>query len=137
MDFLERNIHISLFNSHINFMGCFRLLLYSLVFAGNKPQGLFCVWMHFIKYIEWPEESKKGDFVIAFTGNLLITAEFKTLATSKKAIGQKTYRKLWKNQNMSALLVAEREGLAKKGAGINFDTLEDNTLKFEVNKKSD
>ena len=36
---------------------------------------------------------------------------------------------------MSALLIAEREGLAKKGAGINFVTMEDETLKFEVNKK--
>ena len=36
---------------------------------------------------------------------------------------------------MSALLIAECEGLAKKGAGPNFVTLEDETLKFEVNKK--
>lgn len=117
---------------------------------------------NFIKYIEWPEESKKGDFIIAVIGNSPITAELKTLAASKKANGQTIVVKQYssiaeveqchilylssgkssslkevieKTKNMSALLIAEREGLAKKGAGINFVTLEDETLKFEVNKK--
>jgi hypothetical protein len=40
-----------------------------------------------------------------------------------------------KTKTMSALLITEREGQAKKGAGINFVTEEDDTLKFEVNRK--
>jgi hypothetical protein len=117
---------------------------------------------NFIKYIEWPEETKKGEFVIAIIGNSPINNELKALAASKKANGQtiiiKQYetieevekcqilyicsskssvlkKAIEKTKNMSALLITEREGLAKKGAGINFVTLEDDTLKFEVNKK--
>ncbi len=117
---------------------------------------------NFIKYIEWPEESKKGDFVIAVIGNSPVLAELKNLAATKKANGQNIVIKqyatvaevqqchivyissnkssvlkeaLEKTKNMSALMIAEREGLAKKGAGINFVTMEDETLKFEVNKK--
>jgi len=33
------------------------------------------------------------------------------------------------------LIVGEREGLAKKGAGLSFVTLEDDELKFDINKK--
>ncbi|MGZ4034739.1 MAG: YfiR family protein [Bacteroidia bacterium] len=117
---------------------------------------------NFIKYIEWPEDTKKGEFVIAVIGNSPINDELKALAASKKANGQTIVIKQYnsidevgpcqilyicssksnvlksaieKTKNMSALLITEREGLAKKGAGINFVTLEDETLKFEVNKK--
>jgi hypothetical protein len=117
---------------------------------------------NFIKYIEWPEESKSGEFVIAVVGDSPVLNELKALAASKKANGQTIVVKQYANvadvdkcqilyissgkssmlknaiertKNMSSLLIAEREGLAKKGAGINFVTLEDETLKFEVNKK--
>ncbi|HLC82735.1 MAG TPA: YfiR family protein [Bacteroidia bacterium] len=131
--------------------------------AQEKNYKAYSVYVYnFIKYIEWPEESKKGDFVIAIIGNSPISAELKTLAATKKAGGQTIVIKQFatvaevdncqilyisagksgvlkeaieKTKNMSALMIAEREGLAKKGAGINFVTLEDETLKFEVNKK--
>lgn len=140
--------------------GCFSNRAYSQE-INYKAYSVYVY--NFIKYIEWPEESKKGDFVIAVIGNSPITTELKTLAASKKANGQTIVIKQYasiaevdhchilylssgkssslkevmeKTKNMSALLVAEREGLAKKGAGINFVTLEDDTLKFEVNKKA-
>ncbi|MFL5764274.1 MAG: YfiR family protein [Bacteroidia bacterium] len=119
---------------------------------------------NFIKYIEWPpEEAKSGEFIIAVVGESPVIAELKALAASKKANGQTIVIKQYANvadvdkcqilyissgkssmlkgaiektKNMSSLLIAEREGLAKKGAGINFVTLEDETLKFEVNKKA-
>lgn len=131
--------------------------------AQEKNYKAYSVYVYnFIKYIEWPEESKKGDFIIAIIGNSPISAELKTLAATKKANGQTIVIKQFatvaevdrcqilyisagkssvlkeaieKTKNMSALMIAEREGLAKKGAGINFVTLEDDTLKFEVNKK--
>lgn len=132
-------------------------------YAQETNYKAYSVYIYnFIKYIEWPENTKKGDFVIAVIGNSPINIELKTLATSKKANGQTIVIKQYntvdevekchilyiassksnvlkaameKTKNMSALLIAEREGLAKKGAGINFVTLEDDTLKFEVNKK--
>ena len=100
--------------------------------------------------------------MIAVVGDSPVIGELKALAASKKANGQAIVVKQYANvdqvekcqilyissgkssmlkgaiektKNMSALLIAEREGLAKKGAGINFVTLEDETLKFEVNKK--
>lgn len=33
------------------------------------------------------------------------------------------------------LIIWEREGLAKKGASLSFVTLEDDELKFDINKK--
>lgn len=36
--------------------------------------------------------------------------------------------------NKPTLVVTERDGLAKKGASINFLIMENNTLKFEVNR---
>ena len=33
------------------------------------------------------------------------------------------------------LIVGEREGLARKGAGISFVTLDEDALKFDINKK--
>lgn len=145
-------------------MLCMLFLCFSSrTYAQEKNYKAYSVYVYnFIKYIEWPEESKKGDFVIAVIGNSPITAELKTLAATKKANGQTIIIKQFatiaevdhcqilyissgkssslkeaieKTKNMSALLIAEREGLAKKGAGINFVTLEDETLKFEVNKK--
>lgn len=157
-----RNLHISFFIRAI--MLCVLLLCFSKrTYSQEKNYKAYSVYVYnFIKYIEWPEDTKKGDFVIAIIGNSPISAELKTLAATKKANGQTIVIKQFasvaevdkcqilyisagkssvlkeaieKTKNMSALLIAEREGLAKKGAGINFVTLEDETLKFEVNKK--
>ena len=156
--------------SNISLLLCtFMMCLLSLGFssgasAQEKNYKAYSVYVYnFIKYIEWPEDSKKGDFIIAVIGNSPITAELKTLASTKKANGQNIVIKQFatiaevdqcqilyissgksstlkeameKTKNMSSLVIAEREGLAKKGAGINFVTLEDDTLKFEVNKKA-
>lgn len=119
---------------------------------------------NFIKYIEWPAESNtENNFVIAIVGDSPIIKDLKILAASKKANGQNIVIRKYatieeveqckilyisnsvknnllkaaieKTKTMSALLITEREGQAKKGAGINFVTLEDETLKFEVNRK--
>jgi hypothetical protein len=37
-------------------------------------------------------------------------------------------------RNKPVLIVGEREGLAKKGAALSFVTLEDDVLKFDINK---
>ena len=116
---------------------------------------------NFIKYIEWPEESAKGDFVIGVLGDSPILKELQGLASTKKARGRNiVIRQLQKPEELSGchlvyiiskksgelkkllelttgkpvLLVAEREGLARKGAALSFATMDDDVLKFEINK---
>lgn len=115
-----------------------------------------------MKYVEWPEAQSKGDFVLAVLGDSPINKELQTLAASKKLKGRnivikkcntpeetagshlvfvssaksntvKALKELTKDKPI--LIVGEREGLAKKGAGLSFVTLEDDELKFDINKK--
>src|SRR5687767_12058723 len=127
---------------------------------GAKAQDVnykaYSVYVYnFIKYIEWPDDGKSTDFIIAIIGDSPVKKELQALAASKKANGKKIVIRQYssieeveqchilyissgksnvlkaaieRTKGMSALLIAEREGLAKKGAGINFVTLEDETL---------
>ena len=124
-----------------------------------KSYSLFVY--NFIKYIEWPENST--DFVIGVMGDSPIVKELENLAKTKKAKGQQILiRKLTavddaincqmvyippgkssllkaileKTKGKPILVVGEREGLAKKGAGMSFVTLDDDTLKFEFNQNA-
>lgn len=117
---------------------------------------------NFMKYVEWPEAQSKGDFVLAVIGDSPISKELQALATAKKIKGRNiilrkcntvedTYGchlvfvpnskssmvKALKDQTKDkpVLIVGEREGLAKKGAGLSFVTLDDDELKFDINKK--
>jgi hypothetical protein len=114
-----------------------------------------------MKYIEWPENKTQGDFVLGILGDSPVVAELEKLAATKKARGRtivikkftsieqvtdchllyvtsskssliKPLRELCKNKAM--LIVGEREGLARKGAALSFVTLEDDVLKFDINK---
>ena len=125
-----------------------------------KAYSLFVY--NFMKYIEWPEPNTKGDFIVAVLGDSPIYKELQTLAANKKLKGRnivvkkfstaeectsahlvyvassksslaKTLKELTKGKPV--LIVGEREGLAKKGAGLSFVTLEDDVLKFDINKK--
>jgi hypothetical protein len=132
--------------------------------AQEKDYKAYSIYVYnFIKYIEWPASSKEGEFVIAVIGDSPITKELRALANSKKANGQTILVRnimslseignaqilyissgksnmikevLEKTKNLPTLVIGEREGLVKKGAGINFLTLDDETLKFELNKKA-
>jgi hypothetical protein len=117
---------------------------------------------NFMKYVEWPEAQSKGDFVVGILGDSPLQKELQALAASKKLKGRtiviKTLSKpeeiaschlayipSSKSSVMKALkeqlrekpvlVVGEREGLAKKGAAISFVTMEDDALKFDINKK--
>lgn len=117
---------------------------------------------NFMKYVEWPEAQSKGDFVLAVLGDSPISKELQALAATKKIKGRNIVIKkcntpeetvgchlLYISSSKSAavkilkeqtkdkpiLIVGEREGLAKKGAGLSFVTLEDDELKFDINKK--
>lgn len=117
---------------------------------------------NFMKYVEWPENNSKGDFVICVVGESPIMKELQVLASTKKLKGRTIILKrcdspeessaahlvfvpsskssLIKNikeqtKGKPLLIVGEREGLARKGAGISFVTLDEDALKFDINKK--
>ena len=117
---------------------------------------------NFMKYVEWPETASKGEFIISVLGDSPINKELQELAHLKKLKGrpivfrkvnsaQEAFNshlvfipasksstvKVFKEQaqGLPLLIVGEREGLAKKGAGISFVTLEEDELKFDINKK--
>ena len=125
--------------------------------ADYKAYTLFLY--NFIKYIEWP--NPEGDFVIGLAGDSPIKKELYTLAETKKVKGRKIVIKILatpdeavgcsmiyipgekssmlkalseKTKNQHVLIVAEREGLAKKGAAISFVVDDDDSLKFDINK---
>lgn len=115
-----------------------------------------------MKYIEWPEAQSKGDFVIGIVGDSPISKELQALASNKKLKGRTILLKKFNSADEASgchllfvpsskssiiknvkdqvkdkpiLVVGEREGLARKGAGLSFVTLEDDELKFDINKK--
>lgn len=117
---------------------------------------------NFMKYVEWPEAQNKGDFIVGVLGDSPIQKELQTLAAGKKIKGRNivvrllakpedagTCQMIYVSDSKSSamkvlkeqmkdkpiLIVGEREGLAKKGAALSFVTLEDDALKFDINKK--
>ncbi|HEY6160100.1 MAG TPA: YfiR family protein [Bacteroidia bacterium] len=122
-----------------------------------KAYSLFVY--NFVKYIEWPDI--QGDFVLGVVGDSPVVKELENMAKTKKAKGHNiVIRKIStpeeaaacqlvyvcsskssmvktlneKLKGRSVLVVGEREGLAKKGAALSFITLDDDVLKFEINK---
>ena len=112
-----------------------------------------------MKYVEWPNSD--GDFIIGVVGESPINKELEELSKNKKAKGKKIVvinisiptdallcnmiyipaaksaqlkPLMEKVKNKSVLIVAEREGLAKKGAAISFVIDDDDALKFDINK---
>lgn len=113
----------------------------------------------FTKYIEWPEEKKTGDFVIAVIGDSEITPLLQEMAEIKK-VGSRNINVVQIEQlqqgdyyhiifmpdeqsqkfekiksalnNQPSLFVTESEGMAKNGAMINFKDV-NGKLRFEVN----
>jgi len=117
---------------------------------------------NFMKYVEWPEAQSKGDFVVGIYGDSPIQKELQALAGSKKLKGRNIVIKVLTKPEDAAscqllyvcssksaivkilkeqmkdkpiLIVGEREGLAKKGAALSFVTMDDDALKFDINKK--
>ena len=117
---------------------------------------------HFTKYIDWPENKKSGDFIIGVVGDSPVYDELKKNVDDKKVGDQKIRihkfsvsatsfncqilfisddksRSIKKivaaTAGTSILLVSETEGLAQKGACINFTIVADH-LKLEINKNN-
>lgn len=125
-----------------------------------RTQVLFLY--NFIKYISWP--SPANQFVIGVVGDSPILDELHKLAGIRKTPDGKTIIiKVIENMNavydcnmiylsdmrskdiiklvsiiqlQPALIVAERDGLAKKGAEINFFIQDDDKLGFSISRKN-
>ena len=117
---------------------------------------------NFTKYVQWPDYTQSGEFVIGVIGNNQV---YETLNAwyGGKARGTKTYviKKFTnaaeitdchvlfidksksgefdgannKVKGKGTLVITDKNGLAEKGSSINFKTV-DNKLKFELNQKA-
>lgn len=125
-----------------------------------RSQVLFIY--NFIKYINWPVGTE--NFVIGIVGNSPITNELNKLASVKKTPdGKPIIIKVIEDASVTgtcdmiylsdarskdiasiiaeihlrpALVVAERDGLTKKGAEISFFTQDDGKLSFSISRKN-
>jgi hypothetical protein len=116
----------------------------------------------FTRYIEWPSENR-ADFNITIVGKSKVATELIPLMQNKTVAGKKitvsqvntpeeignaqlVYLSDHKSSDLSTVLeritgkatlvVTERDGLVKKGAGISFIVYDDNSLHFELNDKA-
>lgn len=118
---------------------------------------------NFTKYIEWPQDYKTGNFIVGVLGsNSSLLGELNKMASAKTVGTQKFEIKniasaaeatnchivyilndkstqladvVGKVKGKSALIVTDKEGLASKGAAINFVIVE-NKQKIELNKSN-
>jgi hypothetical protein len=141
-----------------------------IILAGNALQAqerpmhevYSMMVFNFTKYVQWPDHTATGEFVIGVIGN---TDVYNTLQTwyGGKPRGAKTYViKKFKDasevtdcqvvfidksrsgefedvnnkvKGKGTLIITDKNGLGVKGSSINFKTI-DNKLKFELNQKA-
>lgn len=117
---------------------------------------------NFAKYVQWPDHSGSGEFVIGVMGNNEVfqtltdwyggkprgtktivvkkfssageIAECNVLFIANSKSGEFEQAKL-KTQGKGTLLITDKNGLGAKGSAINFKTV-DEKLKFELNQKA-
>lgn len=117
---------------------------------------------NFTKYVQWPDHTVAGEFVIGVVGNADVYATLNTWYGGKPR-GAKTYviKKFNSSDEITdchvvfidksksnefdainnkvkgkgTLVITDKNGLGEKGSGINFKTI-DNKLKFELNQKA-
>lgn len=141
------------------------LMQVSFVSAMNQLKDkVYAVFiMNFARNIEWPKEKTTGDFVIGVVNYPAVASQLKNVALQSKNVRNQpiTIKEfssaseaafchilfipeaetasfpsaLNKIQNAPTLIITEKEGLARKGSGINF-LMVDGKLKFELNSNS-
>jgi hypothetical protein len=127
---------------------------------GNNAKIKAIYIYNFTKYVEWPPESKSGNFVVGISGtSATLFGELNKMASTKK-VGSQTIEIInlgassdaakchivyvANNSNLlpdiiskvkgkNTLIVTENSGLTKQGAGISF-VLVDSKQKIELNK---
>jgi hypothetical protein len=115
---------------------------------------------NFIKYIEWPDEAKNGNFVIAVYGDDAVYEQLSKLYGKRSIKGQSTeilnvsdvseindahiiylassksrdFETIYEAYNTKpTLIISDKTGLGKKGSSINFREI-GGKLKFEINQ---
>ncbi len=136
----------------------------STTFAQERPlhEVYSMMVFNFVRYVQWPDHTASGEFVIGIVGNGDV---YNTLNTwyGGKPRGAKTYViKKFSSANdvtdchvvfidksksgefedinnkvkgKGTLVITDKNGLGEKGSAINFKTV-DNKLKFELNQKA-
>lgn len=114
------------------------------------------------KYVEWPAKQREGNFVIGVLGSSSIIDELNLIskkakvgnrpivvnaiasvdaidnchilyiATGKSSVLPAVIQKL---SGKNTLIVTDKDGLARQGAGINF-IIEGSKIKYEINKQN-
>jgi len=138
-------------------------LLTGFIFTNSVAQSyqVHSLYMYsFTKYVKWPDAYSEGDFVIGVLGDSDIIPHLNKMASLKK-VGSRLIQVVKYNsvdeigkcnmlfiskdrsdnfdavkqklESTATLLLTEKEGLGKKGSGINF-ILRQNKLLFELNK---
>ncbi|WP_083631321.1 YfiR family protein [Labilibacter marinus] len=142
--------------------GFILLVLVFMTISVPGQQSMFkaLFMFNFAKYIEWPASSNQTEFVIGVYGNDEIITELKKLAAARKINNKSIVVKSVKSPSeagnahifyippsksgeidkvtsfftgKSTLIVSDKDGLCKKGAGINY-VMQGGKMKFEVNK---
>jgi hypothetical protein len=140
------------------------LMVNSVLMAQDRPvhEVYSMMVFNFTKYVQWPDHTASGEFVIGVIGNNDV---YNTLNTwyGGKPRANKTYvikkfssiaevtdcHVVFIDKTKSAdfdavnnkvkgkgtLVITDKNGLGEKGSSINFKTV-DNKLKFELNQKA-
>jgi hypothetical protein len=142
---------------------CLMLLLTLCSRAQDKNYAVYAnIIYRFTKYVDWPGNKKTGDFIIGIVGDSPLYDDLKTFIANKTVGDRKievtrvspsatsySCQLLFITEQESGsvrriaqvtarepiLIVSESNGLARKGACINFATVEDH-LKLEINKSA-
>lgn len=130
----------------------------------NRPMHEIYAMMvfNFTRYVQWPDQSSGGEFVIGVVGNNDVYKTLNEWYGGKPKDGKTFVVKLFKSssdltdchvvfldksksgefdavqtkvQGKGTLVITDRNGLGERGSAINFKTV-DNKLRFELNQKA-
>lgn len=117
---------------------------------------------NFVRYVQWPDHTESGEFVIGVIGNgdvyTTLTTWYSGKPRGSKTITIKKFSSAadvtdchvvfidnsksgefdgvnTKLKGKGALIITDKNGMGEKGSSINFKTV-DNKLKFELNQKA-
>jgi hypothetical protein len=132
--------------------------------SGDRPihEIHSMLMFNFIKYVEWPAETKSGNFVIAVVGDENVASTIQNFYANRTVKGQNVKvvsandvnevnnaHVLYLSSNKSrefdvvkekftgksTLMITDKSGLGRKGSCINFQEI-NGKLKFEINQES-
>jgi hypothetical protein len=136
------------------------LLLLSLSSQAQEENYISLYLLNFTRHIEWPEETREGNFIIEVLGHVSVYERLKELSEGKKVGSQsievRNYVSAsevgkphimfvghWQSRQMQevlqrlegccTLLVTEQEGMIDKGSAINF-IVREGKIQYEFNK---